>query len=119
MKKNIEASQTTTHKDTFYIKIDAKYYMQEFGSINWIYAKGNHSTICLKGTKEYTLLISLNNLMTHLPSDKFIRCHRNYLVNQAKIKVYDPSGGYIKIEEKQIPVSRGYKQELESRLLLL
>ena len=45
-----------------------------------------------------------------LPSNRFIRIHRSYIIQKSKIKVIDR--GRIVFDKEYIPISDSYKQEL-------
>ena len=49
----------------------------------------------------------------YLP-DGFLRIHRSFIVNRSKISTF--SREYVIIGEKELPISRSYKQEVVSRL---
>ena len=55
-------------------------------------------------------LLSMKSMEESLPSDRFIRVHRSYIVQKSKIKVIDR--GRIVFNKDYIPVSDSYKQEL-------
>lgn len=66
---------------------------------------------------------SLKKLETILPSDRFIRTHKSYIVNLTKILEIenDLSGGFLLklIDKSEIPVSKHYKDALSQKLGML
>jgi DNA-binding LytR/AlgR family response regulator len=78
----------------------------------------------IEGLKEYVsyyttekriiVLQSLKSIEESLPSDKFIRIHKSYIVPIARIKNLD--GNQVQIGDKLIPVGRSYKDELLRRV---
>ena len=60
------------------------------------------------------MLQSLKSIEESLPSDKFIRVHRSYIVPIDKIKTLD--GNQVQIGDKLIPIGRSYKEEVMKRV---
>ena len=56
-------------------------------------------------------LISMKAMEEKLPSSRFIRVHRSFIVQKSKIKVLDR--GRIVFGKEYIPISDSYKQELQ------
>ena len=48
----------------------------------------------------------------HLPSDRFIRVHRSFIVQKSKIKIIDR--GRIVFGKNYVPISESHKQDLLS-----
>jgi len=65
--------------------------------------------------KSLTPLISLRLLEGQLPSDKFMRVHRSYIVNLEKITTIDHSR-IIFDDKVYIPVSEQYKETFQKYL---
>lgn len=53
-------------------------------------------------------LMSMKTLEQHLPADRFMRVHRSFIVNTARIKVIERNR--IVFGKNYIPVSESYKQ---------
>ena len=56
-------------------------------------------------------LVSMKAMEEKLPSSRFIRVHRSFIVQKSKIKVLDR--GRIVFGKEYIPISDSYKQELQ------
>ena len=67
-------------------------------------------------TKEKRIIVlqSLKSIEETLPSDRFIRVHRSYIVPIHKIKTLD--GNQVQIGDKLIPIGRSYKDEVLKRV---
>lgn len=63
-----------------------------------------------------TTKLNLKNFHLKLPESQFIRVHRSFIVNISKITSVQKARLYI--EEREIPVSEAYWNELEARLNL-
>lgn len=65
------------------------------------------------GDREYPFYDTLDQLEERL-SEKFLRCHRSYLVNKMRIsKVYLSRNTLVLDEGEEIPLSRSYKPQVK------
>lgn len=65
------------------------------------------------GDREYPFYDTLDQLEERL-SEKFLRCHRSYLVNKTRIsKVYLSRNTLVLDEGEEIPLSRSYKPQVK------
>lgn len=77
--------------------------------ILYVEADRNYCRICTNEA-EYILAVPLKSIEDKLPTQRFLRAHRSYLVNLAQIdEVGDDS---LTIGQKSIPISRTFRQEL-------
>jgi len=60
------------------------------------------------------VLATMKSFESQLPSDRFLRVHKSYIVNLKKVERY--SSRNIEIENEQIPVSRHKKNALSDAL---
>ena len=102
-----------TDSNHIYVKSDYKIVQIELDKI--LYIEGLKDYI-----KSYTednprpilSLTSMKTMEEKLPSNRFIRVHRSYIVQKQKIKIIDK--GRIVFGKEYIPVSDSYKQELQN-----
>ncbi len=78
-------------------------------NINYLQAEGSYSKF-VTTDKEYFLSGNLNNISNKLQNPSFLRIHRSYVVNIENITGLDAD--YVFIGEKNIPISRSYKEEV-------
>lgn len=101
---------------------------------NFIYVKSDYKLIqiCLdqilyiEGLKDYVKiyiedeakpilsLMSMKSVEERLPSSRFLRVHRSFIVQKSKIKVIDR--GRIVFGKEYIPISDSYKSDLQTFL---
>ena len=67
--------------------------------------------------KVYTVYSTLKSVADKLPSDRFLRVHRSYVVNLGKIDNIDHTN--LQIADKIIPISDSYKNILLQRIKTL
>ena len=69
--------------------------------------------------KEFLLTVPLKVLEGHLPDGKFMRVHRSFVVNLGKIDALADNHEYLVFGQKNVPVSRRFKEAVVKRLRLI
>lgn len=101
--------------DAIYVKSDYKLIQIELDSILYIEGLKDYIKIYTETNPRPILsLISMKAMEERLPSSRFIRVHRSYIVQKSKIKVIDR--GRIVFGKNYIPISDSYKTELQNFL---
>lgn len=91
------------------VKSDYKLHKINYDDIDYIEGLKAYISIFVNG-KRIIVLESLKNLEETLPSDKFIRVHKSYIVPLNKIKLMD--GNMLDLETKKIPIGKSYKESV-------
>jgi DNA-binding LytR/AlgR family response regulator len=65
--------------------------------------------------KTYITHKSLTSLSEELPSERFLRIHKSYIIAVDKVKSIE--GNRIQIHSFTIPIGRNYSKEVKSRIL--
>lgn len=86
-----------------------------YHDILWIHGEGNYVTIVTYQEK-FVHRISLKRLIIEMPSDQFIRIHRNYIVRLDQITKIDMNKDRIIIDKFTIPIGRSFKKDLRSKI---
>lgn len=101
--------------DCIYVKSDYKLLQIALDRILYIEGLKDYIKIHVENEPKAILsLISMKAMEEKLPSNRFIRVHRSFIVQKSKIKVIDR--GRIVFGKEYIPVSDSYKQELQTYL---
>jgi DNA-binding LytR/AlgR family response regulator len=104
---------TAAEDDYFFVKADKKLIKIHFNEILYIEGLKDY-VIIKKETGRVIALQTMKSLEAKLPSNIFMRVHRSYIVNIAKIKAV--VGNTIEILEngktKDIPIGKNYKDDL-------
>lgn len=111
--KNNQPSHETASESLEYIYVKSDYKLLQISLSKILYIEGlkDYVKIFIEGEPRPILsLISMKMMEERLPSDRFIRVHRSYIVQKSKIKVIDR--GRIVFDKEYIPISDSYKQEL-------
>ena len=106
-----ESIKTTTNH--LFVKSDYKLIRIELADIKYIESQHEYIKIHLVNNKPIMTMLSMKSIEENLPSDRFMRVHRSFIVNLAKISVVERSrivfDGNI-----YIPVSDQYKSNFQS-----
>jgi DNA-binding LytR/AlgR family response regulator len=106
---NQSRSKTEDSSENLFVKIDYKVVRICLNDILYIEGMREYVRIHLANGKSVMPLIRLHSLEDQLPSSKFMRVHRSYIVNLEKINAIEHSR--IVFDGKEyIPVSDQYKE---------
>lgn len=109
---NAESERTD---NCIYVKSDYKLVQIALNHILYIEGLKDYIKIHVENEPKAILsLISMKAMEEKLPSSKFIRVHRSFIVQKNKIKLIDR--GRIVFGKEYIPISDSYKQELQTYL---
>lgn len=113
--KWFELSQKTEEKTSIFVKSDYKLVQIELKNILYIEGLKDYIKIYVEGTPKPILsLMSMKAMEELLPSSKFMRVHRSFIVQKDKIRVIDR--GRIVFDKTYIPISDSYKQTFQDFL---
>lgn len=108
-----EAERPAEEKDYIIVKADYKLYKVNFSDL--LYIEGQHEYVSFYTTeRRITALFSLKSLEETLPSDRFVRIHRSYIVNIAYIK--EIRQGMVSICDQLLPIGGSYRESVIQRL---
>ncbi len=69
--------------------------------------------------REYLLTVPLGAFEDKLPRQNFMRVHRSFIVNLARVDALGEQSDFLLFGKKQVPVSRNFRDELMERLRLV
>ncbi len=107
-KSRARAVEVKGSKDYLFIKSEYKVLRINFDDIKYIEGMSEYIRIHLTNGKPVMTLLSMKAVEEVLPSDKFMRVHRSYIVSLSKISVIERSR-IIFDGSVYIPVSDQYK----------
>ena len=115
MKLKAEGEKTGNLSDGpkyIYVKSDYKLIQVELNKILYIEGLKDYVKIYVEDNPRPILsLISMKALEEKLPTERFIRVHRSFIVQKQKIKIIDK--GRIVFGKEYIPISETYKTMLQ------
>ncbi|MEL6675919.1 MAG: LytTR family DNA-binding domain-containing protein [Bacteroidota bacterium] len=116
-KSEEEQSPSSQEADSIFIKaVDNRLVKLNLNDIQFAEAMGDYALLYTEA-KRHTVHTTMKKLEAKLPSDRFLKVHRKYIVNLDQI--IDLQDNSLLIGKKVIPVSRANRESLMSRLNLL
>ena len=104
----VEDEGSSEANDYISIKADYKITMVRYADIIYIESVGEYVRLHLCNAPAITTLFRLKNMESALPSDKFMRVHRSYIVNLGHVTGYSRSRVMLDNGE-YVPVSVNYR----------
>ncbi|MBC7949344.1 MAG: response regulator transcription factor [Chitinophagaceae bacterium] len=100
--------------DYFFIKADNKLVKIFFEEV--LYAEALQNYVVIHTTdKKYITYLTFKSVEEYLPSDRFIKTHKSYIISAARIDSIEAND--IRIGQHHVPISRNLKDEVMERLL--
>jgi DNA-binding LytR/AlgR family response regulator len=93
-----------------FLKSDKKLYKVFYDDIFYLEGYGNYVKV-FTAEKMILVLEKLSELEQQLPSEKFVRVHKSYVVSISHIKIIE--GNMISIGQAQVPIGESYKAGFE------
>ena len=105
---------STDSPDFFFIKCDHKFEKVNYADVLYIEAMQNY---CILHTAERKLIayITISGLEEQLPSTRFLKVHKSFIVSIEKIKALE--GNDIMIGNARVPISRALKDEVMTKIM--
>lgn len=110
---SVPSTDSTQKEDFFFVKSDQRIIRLTFEEVLYIEAMREYIRIHTPSQRVVTRM-SMSRLEELLPHGTFIRIHRTFIVNLAKIDNIE--GNMVRIAGKDLPVSKGKKEELLRRV---
>ncbi len=96
------------YADSIFVKSDYKLVRIDIDNILYVEADKDYVHFILESGGEVMSLMSLKSAQLTLPSDKFVRVHKSFIVNIEKIKTIEKNR--IVFNKILIPISESYKE---------
>lgn len=107
--KNQAPAENSSEKKFLFVKSEYKQIKIDLDEIDLIEGLKDYAKIWLTGNPKAILtLMSLKKLEEELPSQKFMRIHRSFIISLDKIESIERN--QVVIREKYIPISDQYKE---------
>lgn len=104
----------TKTEDYFFIRCGDRYEKITYAELLYIEAMENYVVFHTK-TEKLISYLTLKAVESYLPTDKFLKVHKSFIVSIPQIESIDADG--IVIQGKTIPVSRTLKEEVTNRIV--
>ncbi len=96
-----------------FVRSDRKMIKVNFSEVNYIESLGDYLKIHLSN-KTIITRETITSIEAKLPKKNFLRIHRSFIVSINKIESF--TNEFVEINNKAIPISRSYKNDVKSRL---
>jgi DNA-binding LytR/AlgR family response regulator len=103
-------------QNSFFVKKGSMLVKVYLDNVQWIQAMDNY-VIIQTNTDQFIIHSTMKDVEMKLPSSKFLRVHRSYIIPLEKITVLDENS--VLIGDKTIPIGKSYKEVFMSRLNFL
>ena len=104
------AQGTSENNDCISIKADYKVSLVKYADIIYIESVGEYVRLHLTSGSSIMTLLRLKNIESALPSDRFMRVHRSYIVNLGHVAGYARGRVYLDNGE-YVPISINYRDQ--------
>ena len=117
IKKTLVGEATVKKNDDYiFIKSDSKLVQIKLEDIHWVEALGNYMRLHTDKEK-HTVLSTMKEIESKLPTKDFIRIQRSFIVRLDKIISIEDN--YVIMKNKEIHIGKAYKDEFNNRLNFL
>lgn len=110
---DLEGKQAMLDQGFFTIRSNRQTAKIKFDELLYIESLGDYIEIHLQDGSEVSSKEKISHMENTLP-DGFLRIHRSFIVNRDKISSF--SREFVMMGEKELPISRSYKQEVHREL---
>lgn len=107
------AELTEDEMDYFFVRSDRKMVKINYAAIQYIESWSDYVKIHLTD-KTVVTRETISNIEAKLPPSQFIRTHRSYVVALSKIESFNTE--IIDVANREIPISRSFKEEVVKKL---
>lgn len=113
-KEESMASTVVTEESQDFIVVKADYKLYKINLNDLLYIEGQHEYVTFH-TKQrrITALFALKDLEDRLPSNRFVRVHKSFIVSFKNIQDLDKT--HVTVADERIPVGSSYRNELLNR----
>lgn len=102
-------NQVLNIKDSLFLKKNNHFERVQLQEILYLEADSNYCTVYTK-TDRFIYSVGLNKIEEQLPTSRFMRVHRSYVVNINSVSGFE--GNMLYILDNKIPVSKSHKDEV-------
>lgn len=100
---------------SFFIRTDAQFVRLHYHEVLYIEALKDFTKINTADGRTHLTLVNLKNLEEQLPAGLFVRTHRSYLVNAARIE--SVSNLEVRVGGHALPLGQTYRERVTERIV--
>lgn len=110
---SLEEKQALLNKGYFTVRSNRQTANVRFDELLYLESLGDYIEFHLENGSRISSKEKISHMENELP-DGFLRIHRSFIVNRSKISSF--SREFVVVGEKELPISRSYKQKVLSKL---
>jgi DNA-binding LytR/AlgR family response regulator len=110
-----EGNDMLSGNGSFFIRTDAQFVRLHYRDVLFIEALKDFTKINTADGRTHLSLVNLKNLEEQLPAGLFVRTHRSYLVNAAKIE--SVSNLEVRVGGHSLPLGQTYRERVTERIV--
>ncbi|MEJ7586530.1 MAG: LytTR family DNA-binding domain-containing protein [Ferruginibacter sp.] len=107
-------NDAAAYSEYFFIKADNRLIRILYHDVLFVEGLQNYVTIHTK-EKKFITYLTFKSVEDYLPSEKFIKVHKSYIISAEKVDSIE--GNEVRILQYKIPISRNLKEEVLEKLL--
>ncbi|MBQ2417307.1 MAG: response regulator transcription factor [Alistipes sp.] len=107
------SEQSSTERECISIRADHKTTLVRYSNIIYLESAGEYVRLHLADGTKLVTLFRLKNMESALPSDRFVRVHRSFIVNTDHITGYT-KGRVFLTGDDYVPIGEIYKESFSS-----
>ena len=111
--KELPISEQSNDKDSISIRADHKTTVVRYSNIIYLESAGEYIRLHLTDGTKLVTLFRMKNMESELPSDRFIRVHRSFIVNTEHITGYT-KGRVFLTGDDYVPIGENYKESFSA-----
>lgn len=104
----------TRRRDTITLKMEYKTVVVDVDDISYVEAMDNYVKVFRSGQSTIVSQITMKEMETMLPADRFIRVHRSFIVSLQAIEKFSNRQIFLKKSDRHIPVGRTYTESFNN-----
>jgi len=108
--REIHGKRVSREMEEIYVKVDGRFVRLDLKDILYIESIGDYVVFHTEKKEKLIVHSTLKNIDSKINNNKFLKVHRSYIVNMAK--VVDIEETNLVIKDKVIPISRAHKPVL-------
>ena len=101
--------------DHIFVKSNSRFVKLKLEDIYFVEALKDYVVINTL-EKRYTIHSTMKDIEARLPSDRYMRVHRSFIVNVERIAAIEQPNIILENDKKVIPIGGSYKEALNSRI---
>ncbi len=100
-------------EDSIFVKTDRNFVKIKIEDILWLEAEHNYLYIITEKTK-HIVRSNFRDFLASIHNDRFVQIHKSYIINISKVHSFSHTD--VVIHEKDLPLSRNFKDEFFEKM---